>query len=60
LQDCNYNGPISLSTSGEIEILVDGMLGGSQGTANSDWFFELNSFMYALGILFLAILLMLI
>ena len=50
LENCTPNGPISLSTAGEIQILVDGMLSkGSQGSADSDWFFEFNNFMYALA-----------
>jgi len=37
----------------EIQILVDGMQSGeSQGTANSDWFFEFSRFLYALAVHF--------
>jgi hypothetical protein len=53
LNNCTYNGPILVSTTAEIKILVNGFTsGGSQGTADGGGFFELNSFLCVLAVLF--------
>jgi hypothetical protein len=52
-KNCTYNGPILVSTAAEIKILVNGFTSGeAEGTAIGDGFFELNSFLCVLAVLF--------